>query len=442
MSRHKSFMALVGLVMVALLVAGCAPATPTPERIVETVEVTKVVEKVVTPTAAPAGPVTITFWHAYNPVETEMLEETVIPSFEPAHPDIKVEAVAVPYDEFRRKLLTAIAGGTAPDLMRCDIPWVAEFADMGALAVLDEVMPDFEAYADKVFPGPLSTNYYKGHYYGLPLDTNCRVLVYNKAMFDAAGIEAPPATIEEFLGACAKIKGLGKDKYCFADGGTYAWAVNPWIWSFGGDVTDADITKASGYYNGADTVAAYEFLKGLLDDGYIHPGIVAGGLDTWGGFGKGEIAMILEGPWFPPIFAGIFPDVEYGLDLMPAGPAGSISVVGGEDIVMFQQSQHKEAAAEFIRFMLSPETQLKMAETGQMPVLSELVDTEYMQKHPFFGIFLEQLQTARARTPHPAWPKMEDILTNIGGAILSGERAAQEALDEAAAQMDALLGGQ
>lgn len=427
------------LAAAALILTACAaPATPTSVTVRETVVVPQ--EVVVTATPEPAGPVTISFWHAYNAdVETPFLEKTLIPAFEAAHPDIKVQSVAVPYDQFRRKLLTAIAGGTAPDLIRADIIWVPEFADMGALASLDEVMPDFDTYKDAVFPGPLSTNFYKGHYYGLPLDTNTRVLVYNKAMFAAAGIAAPPATMDEFLADCEKIKALGQDTYCFADGGTYAWAVNPWIWSFGGDVTDASITKATGALNGPDTVAAYQFLKDAVDKGYIHPGIMGGGVDTWGSFGQNQIAMLLEGPWFPPIFDKQHPDVKYGLAQMPAGKGGSISVVGGEDIVMFQQSQNKAAAAELIRFMLSEETQIQWAGQGQMPVLKSSLESDTIKNHPFFGPFLEQLKTARARTPHPAWSKMEEIYNNDGAAILNGEMTPQQGLDDAAAKIDPLL---
>jgi multiple sugar transport system substrate-binding protein len=435
------------LLLAALLLSACTPAPAAPvepqkETVVveKEVIVTQEVEKLVTPTQAPTGPVTIQFWHTFNvDVETKFLEEVLIPAFEAAHPDIKVEQVQVPYDQFRRKLLTAMAGGTAPDLIRADIIWVPEFADMGALAALDEVMPDFETYKEAVFPGPLSTNYYNGHYYGLPLDTNTRVLVYNEDMFAAAGIEAPPATMDEFLAACEKIKALGDDKYCFADGGAYAWAVNPWIWSFGGDVTDPEITKASDYLNGAGSQAAYEFLKNLIDQGYMHPGILGGGVDAWGGFASDQIAMLLEGPWFPPLFGSQFPDKGYGLAMMPAGSGGSISVVGGEDIVMFTQSQHKEAAAEFIRFMLSQETQLQLATVGQMPVLTSTSDTPEIQDHDFFGIFLQQLETAKARTPHPNWPKIEETYTNAGAAYLAGEMTFEEALGTAAQTIDGLL---
>lgn len=428
------------LIMGSMLLSACA--TPTPEQVVveKTVVVTNEVEKVVTPTAAPEGPVTITFWHAYNAdVEGKYLDDTLIPEFEAAHPNIKVESVLVPYDQFRRKLLIALSGGTAPDLARVDIIWVPELADQGALAKMEEVIPDFATFSDQFLPGPLSTNTYNGEHYGLPLDTNTRVLVYNKDMFAAAGIEAAPTTMDEFTAACEKIKALGSDKYCFADGGTYAWAVNPWIWSFGGDITDANISTATGYFNGAQTAAAYAYLKDGLDKDYINPGILGGGVDAWGGFSQDQIAMIFEGPWFPSLFESQFPDKAYGMALLPAGEGGSVSVVGGEDIVMFQQSQKKEAALEFMQYMTSEETQLKLVSVGQMPVLKSAADSDTIKEHPYFGIFLQQLENAKARTPHPQWSKIEEIITNSGSAILNGDVDVQAGLDDAAAQIDPLL---
>jgi multiple sugar transport system substrate-binding protein len=450
-TRSKFFPIFSALMLLALLLAACAPAatqapaSPEVQTVVVTQQVEKMVtqevEKVVTATPPPTGPVTISFWHSYNAdVETPFVEKTVIPAFEAAHPNIKVQDVQIPYDQYHQKLLTAIAGGTAPDVARLDIIWVPEFGAMGALVPLDQEMNDFGSFKDAVFPGPLSTNAYGGHYYGLPLDTNTRVLVYNKDVFKAASIDNAPATVDDFLADCAKIKALGANKYCFADGGTYAWAVDPWIWSFGGAMTDPDITKATGYLNGADTVAAYQFLKDSLDKEYIHPGIKGGGVDTWGALAKGDVAMILEGPWFPPSFEQQYPDVPYGMALMPSGKGGSISVVGGEDIAVFQQSQQKEAAMEFVRFMLSMDTQLQMASVGQMPVLTASSQGDALSKQPeYFGIFLEQLKNAEARTPTPVWTQMEQILTDSGTAILSDKAPTQQALDDAAAKIDKLL---
>lgn len=436
MKQRIPFVTLSVLIIVSIFLGACAPkAQPTQDAAATAAPQTEVTEA-----AASTEPVTITFWHGYNAdVEAAYLTETIIPEFEAKYPNIKVESVVVPYDQFRRKLLIALSGGEAPDLARIDIIWVPELADQGALAKLDEVFSDFAAISDQMLPGPLSTNFYKGNYYGLPLDTNTRVMAYNKDVFAAAGIESAPVTIEEFLADCEKIKALGNDTYCFADGGTYAWATNPWIWSFGGDVTDAEITKSTGSFDNDATIAAYNFLKDGIDNGYINPAMRGGSLDSWGAFSQDKVAMIFEGPWFPPSFEKQFPDKEYGLALLPAGAGGSISVVGGEDIVMFQQSTKKEAAAEFMRYMLSEEVQLQWASQGQVPVLKSAIDSDYIKDHAFFGIFLEQLKTAKARTPNPAWSKMEEITTNVGNAILNGTGDTKALLVEAAAKLDALL---
>jgi multiple sugar transport system substrate-binding protein len=139
------------------------------------------------------------------------------------------------------------------------------------------------------------------------------------------------------------------------------------------------------------------------------------------------------------LFGGQFPDKEYGMALMPAGDGSSVSVVGGEDIVMFQQSDKKDAATKFMKYLLSEETQLKLVSVGQMPVLKSAVESDTIKNHEFFGIFLEQLTTAKARTPHPRWSKIEEIMTNTGSAILNGEVSVKAGLDDAVSQIDPLL---
>jgi multiple sugar transport system substrate-binding protein len=382
--------------------------------------------------------VTIKFWHTHNPTENQMLTETLIPMFEASHPNIKVESVIFPYDAFRQTLLTSLAGGEGPDLARLDIIWSPEFAKLGVLSALDEVMPDFQQFADAVFAGPLSTNFYDGHYWGLPLDTNTRIFWWNSTLYKEAGIEGPPATIDDLKAQCEPIKALGDDKFVFVDGGTYGWAVLPWIWSFGGDITDPEITKASGYLNGEKTVAAYQFLADMVKSGCFSPGFL-GGVDTAAGFFGNLFASMLEGPWWFPMAEAQYPDFEIRTALMPAGEGGSISVVGGENAVLFSGSQHPEEAMEFLRFMQSDEYQLKMAETGQLTVVSALVENDYFKNHPYYPLYLEQLKTAKARTPHPAWSEMESILTDAGQLILRGEASPQEALDSAAEDIDALL---
>src|ERR1044072_833400 len=68
-----------------------------------------------TPSSKAAGPVTLTFWGTYgnggNKAQTSVLNQTIIPAFEKAHPDIKVSYVDIPYDSLLQKLETSAAGG-------------------------------------------------------------------------------------------------------------------------------------------------------------------------------------------------------------------------------------------------------------------------------------------------------------------------------------------
>src|SRR5437764_13584975 len=122
---------------------------------------------------------TITFWHAYaenaSAPELQRLTKIVIPRFEKLNPGIKVQQVPFSYGNLQQKLTTSVAGGTLPDVIRADLAWVPQYAKLGAFAKLDQAMPDFKKIAAAMYPGSLATNYYKGHYYGLPLYTNTRV---------------------------------------------------------------------------------------------------------------------------------------------------------------------------------------------------------------------------------------------------------------------------
>ena len=384
----------------------------------------------------------VTFWNGYaaDGEEITTFTEVVLPAFNKLYPDVTVNHQEIPYDDLRQKLVTGLAGGTLPDVLRADIIWVPEFAEMDALLPLDTEMSDFAAISSQVFPGPLSTNKWGDHYYGLPLDTNTRILFYNTKVFQEAGITGAPKTIDEFETAMAQVKTkLGEGHYGYAEGGTGAWSVLPWIWSFGGGITNADLTSATGTLNGPGTVAAVTKLKEWLDKGYISPSILGGGVATSEQFGNDDSATILEGPWMPGIFKNQFPTLGFEYATVPAGPGGSYSVVGGEDIVVFKQTQNKEAALAFTRFMLSEEAQLAMGKVGQMPVLSSLAG--HADLPDYYPTFQEQLKTANARTPVPAWPKIDEAISNAVLKALRGDAPVQAALDEAATTVDGLLKG-
>jgi multiple sugar transport system substrate-binding protein len=383
----------------------------------------------------------VTFWHTYSAdsKEQETLKNIVLPGFAKLYPNVKVDAQQIPDTDFRQKLLTGIGGDILPDVARLDIQYVPEFADMGALAKLDD-MPGFADIKADAYPGPLSTNFWKGSYYGLPLDTNTKVLMYNKSDLQAAGLSAPPKTMDEFFAAAKKLTVSGK-QFGFVPSGTGAWSILPFFWSLGGNVTDDGITKASGYLNSADSVAALQQLVDLKKAGVMPDAIFGGGISTMEGLATGQYAIIDDGPWMNGIAASQFPDFQINYAPMPAGKGGSIGIVGGEDLVMFAKSKDNPAAWAFSRYMLSKDVQLAMGKIGQLPAIKSVATAPELASLPYYSAFLAQLQSTKARLPHPAWTKIETVLNDTFEAAFRGDKDVKTLLDAAAPKVDTLLAG-
>lgn len=392
--------------------------------------------------AAEGEDVTLTFWGTYgnggNSAQTEMLEGELIPAFEEANPGVKVEYVDMPYDGLKQKLTTSAAGGELPDLIRSDIGWVAQFAELGVFRQLDDTMPGFDELADAVYPGTLETTSWDGHYYGLPLNTNTRVLITSQGALDAAGVDAPPATFDDLRTFAESLDGSGVA--AFADSGLSAWNVLPWIWSAGGDIADADLATSSGYLDSDESIAGVQLLVDLYQAGSI-PNLITGNTgaaSTSDGLPAGDYATILDGPWMQDIWAGQYPDFEPIYAPVPAGDGGSVSVVGGESIVVTEGTAHDEAAYAFVEFTQSEKYQLGMAEAGQMTVKPEFADAQ-AEIAPYYAAFSDQLETARARLPIPQAGEVDTILSTQLVPAFEGKVSVAEALGAAAKQIDALL---
>ncbi|MDX6246147.1 MAG: hypothetical protein QOE76_3870 [Frankiales bacterium] len=386
--------------------------------------------------------VTLTFWGTYgnggNKTQTDALSQTIIPAFEKANPDITINYVDIPYDSLLQKLTTSAAGGQLPDLVRADLGWVSKFGALGVFAPLDTKMSDFQTLAANTYPGSLATNKWNGHYYGLPLDTNTRVLISNPTALAGAGISTPPATFADLKADAPKL--AAKKISVFADGGLQGWNVYPWIWSAGGEVTSPDGTKATGYLNSDASVAGVQLLVDLYKSGAIPNLIIGnkGATQTSDGLPKGQYADILDGPWQAGIWAGQYPTFKPTYSQVPAGPGGSISVVGGEDITMSATSKNQDAAEKFIRFTQTADYQLAMAKTGQMSVVKSL-DSQEASLVPAFAPYIKQLQTAKQRPAVPAASQIDTVLQDELTKAFQGSTTVKDALTKAASQIDPLL---
>lgn len=385
-------------------------------------------------------PVTINFWHHYSAqsAENETLMNDLIPKFESENPGIKVNAVSHEWAELHDKILVSASSQSLPDVARLDIAWLPEFQQMGVLVALDQEMPDFSEVAGTLLDSALSTANIGGSYYALPLNTNSKILFYNTAMLEAAGVEVP-TTMDEWVEAVRKLSGTnanGQQIWGWNEPALSGWNICPFIWSFGGSLTNEEQTVATGYINSPETVKAVETFAMLVQEGAL-TGFNSGDIPMTDGFGTGRYAMMLEGPWKTAELAGAYPDVAYGTAYMPAGEGGSISVLGGEDIAMFNTA-NREAAWKFMRFMTGEYAETAMAKCGQIPVNKAALESDTV-KNADYAPFIQAIETAKARPTVAAWSEMDNELTNAMTAVANGEKTAQEAMDELAVVFDELL---
>ena len=370
-------------------------------------------------------PVTITFWHTYGDAETPVIDEVIIPMFEAANPDIKVEAVRQSGD-FNQMLVTALGTGVVPDVARVDITKTSAYAKLGGIVAMDEI-EGFDALKDAVLEAPLSTNLWNGHYSGLPLNTNCKAAVVNLNVLKELGFDEPPATMEEFVAAC-KEKAPGQYKLNVS--GLGDWDLYPYFWLFGGKLTDEGFTTASGYLDSAESVAAINTMLELHEDGVFTIRDVDGTPDAWDGINS-EYAMFFEGPWAPfNEEAGIVPA------LIPTWNGKSASVVGGENIVIFSGSQKQDAAFRFVTFMLSEEVQLELLKVGVIPTLKSCVDSEAVQADPKWSVYMKQLESAQSRIPTPQASTVEQLWQDAMTEIFIEGADVQSTLTNYAAEID------
>ena len=387
--------------------------------------------------------VTLTFWNDYNTTDAEAstMANVVIPQFEKENPGVKVVSVQYPYADLLQKFLAAAAAGDPPNVLRSDIIWVPQLASQGALLPVGS-LPGYSSLAADALPGPLATTKWNGQAYALPLDTNTQALFWNKADFKAAGISGPPATLSELYADAAKLTVPSKQQYGLGVDGTDIWNVAPYIWSAGGALTNDSYTAATGAMNGGGTQTAVSSLAKALQSGNIGSDFRGGSGAVSGetGFPKGQYAMYLDGPWAVPTYSQLKPPPDYGIAPVPAGTGGSVSTVGGEDIVIPQNAANQADTVKFAEFLDSPFAQLAMAKVGQMSAMAT-DGAQEVATTPYYSVFVQQLKTARARPVSPGYSKLDTDFSNELEQIIDGKVSASAGLAAAAQQSDAALGG-
>ncbi|MGW0396138.1 extracellular solute-binding protein [Streptomyces sp. NPDC003042] len=301
---------------------------------------------------------TVTWWDTANDAEKASFQK-IAEAFTAKHPKVTVKYVNVPYGDAQNKVKNAFNSGTeAPDVIRADVGWVADFASLG---YLDEVPAETAKKIDAEFlPQAAASGKYEGKTYAVPQVIDTLGLFYNKKMLADAGVQ-PPTTLEELKTASAAIKAKTGKTGLYLRGDDSYWFL-PFIYGEGGDLVDAKNKTVT--VDNAAGVKAFKAARDLVTSGAAVTNATDGFINMQTAFKSGEVAMMINGPWaVADTYAGEqFKDkANLGVAPVPAGSAKAGAPQGGHDLAVYAGSKNRAAAHAFVEYLTSQEVQVQSA---------------------------------------------------------------------------------
>ncbi|MFJ3652375.1 extracellular solute-binding protein [Streptomyces nigra] len=372
-----------------------------------------------------SGPVTITWWDTSNATNEAPTYQALVKEFEAANKDVKVKYVNVPFDQAQNKFDTAAGSKGAPDILRSEVGWTPAFAKKSFFLPLDGT--EALAEQDKFKSNLLEQAKYEGKTYGVPFVTDTLALVYNKALFEKAGITEAPKTWDDLKKAAATIKGkTGVDGYW---GSTQAYYAQSFLYGEGTDTVDADAKKIT--VNSPEAKRAYGTWLSLFDGKGLHKADTTA--DAYAhiqdAFVNGKVAAIVQGPWEITNFykGSAFKDKSnLGIATVPAGSSGKAGApTGGHNLSVYAGSDeaHQKAALKFVKFMTSAKSQETIAlKNSTLPTRDDAY-TEQVKADPGIAGYQGVLSAAQPRPALPEysslWGPLDTELPKIAGGKVS-----------------------
>jgi multiple sugar transport system substrate-binding protein len=385
-----------------------------------------------------ADEVTITIWSLDKPEQPAL---NLAREFDEKEPGIKVEYRLIQFDDVVSEAMRAFSTGQAPDIIAIDNPEHALFASRGAfLDLTDKIAASSVIKKENYFPGPLNSVTWDEKLFGVPKATNTIALYYNADMFKEKGLDPdkPPQTWDELLDAARKLTDPAKNVYGLAfsakasEEGTFQFL--PWAQMAGG-----------GYekINSDGAVKALEAWKTLMTEKLASPdSLTRGQWDSTGTFNSGNAAMAISGPWELNRMSEEA-KFDWRVALLPVPEAGAerSSAMGDFNWAIFSSTKHPEEAFKALEYFASQDDKM-FANYGQLPARSDITlpATGNDKKDAGLKVFQEQLKYAKARGPHPQWPKISKAIQDAIQAALTGQMSPKDALDQAAEKINAVLG--
>lgn len=377
----------------------------------------------------------ITIWAMGN--EGEVLDQ-LARQFEDENPDATVNVTAVPWESAHDRIATSIAGGETPDISMLGTTWVGEFAATGSL----EPTPEGVVDEDTFFEGSWETAVVDDVAYGVPWYVDTRVLYYRTDMAEAAGVE-PPTNWDEYKEFAQALKDQGAASgVSLPPGGLDSWIyVTPLVWQQGGEILNDD---GEFDFTTEEWRNAFEFYQSFFTDGISEPVRLEGG-EIEQKFIDGEIGSFFSGPFHVSLLreqgGADFAD-KFAIAMVP-GDESRTSFTGGGNLAVFNDSENRDAAWKFVRWLSQPETQIEWyGISTDLPSVQEAFEDPTFSGDPYLSVFAEQLNDSKAPPAIPTWAQVSAVIDQELEKVTRGDQTVEAALEAIQQQAESIGTGQ
>ncbi|MBS4219016.1 ABC transporter substrate-binding protein [Bacillus sp. FJAT-49711] len=382
----------------------------------------------------------ISFWHVSSDKDAGPIKK-LVEKYNTSQDKVKVNFLG---NQDPQKQLTAISGGSAPDIAFIYWNMVGPWAAAGAVQPLDDLIKKDNFEIDSLIPAAVNRMSIDGQQFGLPLTMSmASKLFYNKESFKEAGITSPPETMEELMEyskTLTKRDGDNLTQIGFIP--DYPWIDNVfWPIVFGGSFYDENTGEVTPNKEENVKAIAYqqEFYKefGVKEIEKLRSGM--GAYETpQDPLLTGKLAMMIG--WENnfnehrvedgPIGVAPFPYPSDRPDLKGSG------MVSPTALYIPKNSKNQEEAWDFMKFLLEEDNQIDFAiESGNIPVVLKALDNPRLTENEDVKIMWEFYEAAKSENlrgfPNSVYiNEYLQALSEETEKALKGEITAQEAMDK------------
>ena len=360
--------------------------------------------------------VTLKFSFWGGETEVKAVEE-ICRAFEATHPGIRISTEPLPWGDYWLKMKTrASSNAGPPDVLRMTSLFGAEWSYNGLLLDLAPYVARDNVDLGAFFSANVDACSWQGRLHSMPTDAAVRVLMYNKDLFDRAGLPYPsaktPMTWAEFRDVARRLT-VAKDGAVVQYGLSLGYMeYQAFVAQAGAGVVDNVSNPRRMTVNTPDGTRALDFYAGLIVRDKVSPATrqqqnLGFGAPDWA-LQSGNVAMQHGGTWSLPDLAtkpvGGRP-LRFGLAPVPRDAKRS-QVAFTNSCGIWVKSRHKEEAWQFLKFLASAEGQRLVGERGVgIPVLRDVARSDAFLKEPHgvenMDVFLDELECAETNVCAP-----------------------------------------